>query len=352
MDAYTFNLEDIVAKGMIPVIRRRDILMARVMTREEKSSRERGAPDIAVVTPSGQQMILKRSDITSNYTYLSGRKISLAGWKTSNRYTIFKNDNTRAFAMMIPSNCTITVGEKSANTSGRTNPDYVVALATQDGQIDRSTLGIIPSAMFKKMYHIPNNEIIQRNKGKGHKLFGRGPGGDSERAIQPLETPANNQLNQRQNVKPLRQPLNFAEELNIDTESFDFGDDAIYTQQTPQSKSTDLSGMNITGSLSKSPMQGQMQGSQQTSQNQQVNNQSGYGKYVAIGRLVNQSNQLVGFIIQNNEGKTKQINLNQMMNLCSKKLISNIMLTRQSETNKVFLRGNNMRIESLPAYNI
>lgn len=357
MDTYSIDIKDVVNRGMIPVVRKRDILRVRIMSSEEKKGLPRGSPDIVAISPSGTQITMSRSEVVKNYSYLSGKKISLAGWKSSNEYTIFKPDNTQAFAMMVPLNCTTLVNGKEANKSGRKNADYIIVLADDSGEPMMQTLGIIPSAMFKKMYHMPNNDVIQRNKGKGHKLFGKGPGGEEERLPQynnvqqePIAKISQVPLKQKFAKQPLKQkPIDFAGELNLDTSSLDFGDSDMYTENTPQSKMPkhDMNMVTASRPLRTQPLQTQAQ-TQQQPQAQQHNEY----KYMAIGRLINQSGQLVGFVIQNKQQDTRNITLAQMMGLCEKRLVSNIMVTRQAETGKAYLRGNNIRIESLPSYNI
>lgn len=370
VDAYELKLEDIISHGMIPVIRKRDILRVRVMTADEKRSIQHGAPDMVAVTPSGQQLVLKRSDIRGRYTYLSGKKINLAGWSYSNTYMIIRGDHTRAFAMMIPTNCTVRLGNRMANKSGRSGADYIVALESASGDIDRETLGIIPSALFKKMYTIPNNEVIQRNKGKGHKLFGLGPGGDDERGgeipswfskntlrnnIQmPVRNRNTSELPQSQNigrpVQPASSTLNFADELGMDTR-LDFGDEDLHKQpmsgQLAGSGTGVMTGMN---SAAANALKRQAQQKYQKPQQPQANQVTNY-EYIAVGRLVSQQGQLVGFLIQNRSGRQKRLTLNQVINLCKQKKVSNIMLVRQ-ENGRLSLRGNNIQIGNLPSYTV
>lgn len=371
MNAYNINIQDVTSKGMIPVIRKRDILRVRMLSHSEKKGIARGAPDIIATSPSGVQKMLSRSEVVQNYRYLSGKKISLAGWKSSSEYTIYKQDNTPSLAMMIPSNCTVNVNNVMANQSGRKGADYIVALADPSGNPIITTIGIIPSAMFKKMYHIPNNEVIQRNKGKGHKLSVKGPGGEQERGYSRKQR--QNQVQNRQQLQrpPVRQSnqINYAKDLNMDTASLDFGDGDMYstpTQQTSpvkpmrrevQQTRVPTQIQNRTQPVQKQPVQRQpvqrqpVQGQPVQNRQQQQQPQNTY-RYIATGRLFNSQMQLVGFIVQNQQGQTKNVTTNQMIGLCEKRLVANIMLARQGEDGKIYLRGNNIRIESLPSYNI
>lgn len=307
METYTMELDKILSKGMLPVVRKRDILKARTLSREEKRELERGGADILVTSPSGTQMMMKRADIIKQYTYLDGKKISMAGWSSSKEYIIAKLDNTNAFAMMVPLNCTANVNGTKANAAQRKSGDYIVCLADSSGNIDESTVGVIPAAMFKKMYYMPPNEVISRHYGSGNKTYN--PNAPKQKSSV---------------VSTRKQPINFTEQLGMNTEDFDFGVEDMYKQ--PEKK-VQSSNMNMA----------------------KPEKESTY-KYLAIGRLVNQSRETIGFVIQNKSGATKNISKGQMMELCKKRLVSNVMLGVKSDTGKAYLRGNNIRLEMLPEY--
>lgn len=296
------DLDKIISKGMLPVIRKRDILKARTLSRDEKKNIERGGPDILAISPSGQKIMLRREEVIKNYTYLDGKRISMAGWNSSKQYLIARLDNSDAVAMMVPLNCTANVNGIKANNAKRSTGDYIVGLIDGAGSIDQSTIGIIPSAIFKKMYYMPPNDVITRNLRGNNKLY----------------TPY------RQKPPAKNTEISFTKQLGIDAESIDFGDSILEKQPVKPVNNTNMN-------LAK-PKQ-----------------ETTY-KYMATGRLVNQSGETIGFIIQNKAGQTKEISKGQMMELCKRKLVSNIMLGVKSDTGTHYLRGNNIRIEMLPTY--
>lgn len=356
---------------MIPVVRKRDIVRARPLSREEKKA-ESGQGDILIIEPSGLKRTITRKELLSRYTYLNGKRIGISGWRSSNEYMIGRLDNTNAYAMMVPLNCTVEIQGLQANNSDRKSADYIVALALPNGGVDPNTIGIIPSALFKKMYYIPPNDIITRNKGKGHKLFGKGPGGMDERDNGDYQLPTNRVTmgprrehivtkqqapSARAQQSAPKQPMQFSDQLNIDTSQIDFGVEQAYSEPTPQVQGnwsrrrlSDISGSQPSGQVRPSANLQKSQNVQQTQPSQPV--QQARAPYTAIGRLMNQGGAVVGFVIQRGDGRTTRITVDQMKEICGKHLVSNVMLTLNPATGGYYLRGNNMRLETLTTYQV
>lgn len=369
MNMYTFNLSDVINSGMLPVIRKRDIVRAKVIRKAEKEQRQLNG-DIMLTEPSGRVRVTTRKDIISTYTYLNGKKISISGWEYDKEYMIFKLDSSSGFAMMVPLNCTIEVGNRRANSSNRKGADYIIAMANANGEIDQDTIGIIPSALFKKMFYFPPNEIIQKNIGKGHKLFGYGPGGEEERASQYQGVNTSKQgrhLRQSLQKQPRyieeetarTRPKDFSSQMGIDTSTIDFGIAQAYGTDAARQgevKPQGLNGGQHQGNWSRRKLSDvsskQARQLRQPAQSVQTAQRQSIAPYTAIGRLINQSGQVVGFVIQKNTGQTAKITLEQMKDICSKHLVTNVMITLNPTNNSYFLRGNNIRLETLPAYPI
>ena len=72
----------------------------------------------------------------------------------------------------------------------------------------------------------------------------------------------------------------------------------------------------------------------------------------SLDRQINAQRNLEGFVIQNTRGATRNITKQEMMQLCQRKLVTNVMLSRKEETGKYFLRGNGIRIDMLEQYDI
>lgn len=300
----TLDLGDILAKGMIPVVRRRHIVKIRVPSRSQLAG-VKNTNIISGITPCGVKVNIHRNDLIDNYTHINGAAISLAGLQSDRDYIVVKKDNTPAFAMLVPVNCTVVVGGKRANAHKRKVGDYIVADQAESGLPDTSAVGIIPAAMFKKMYYMPPNEIISKHRNSKNRLF------RPEVEIRSERDTAATELEKAMKAAANAGVLNISErdkrDINKNRQS------NIYENN----KSTD-----------------------------------GY-TYIATGRLLNTDNQLVGFVIQHiKTGETRNITTGQMMALCKDRKVSNIKLGKKTDTGKFYLSGNNIRISMLPPYNV
>lgn len=315
------DMGDIIAKGMIPVVRKRNIVKVRIPTREEL----KGVGQTNIVygtTPSGVNVVIHRKDLVDNYTYLNGASIKLAGLESGKEYLVIKSDNTPAFAMLVPLNCTVTVNGRRANASRKKTGDYIVAGKAESGLPDTSDMGIISATMFRKMYHIPPNEIIDRHRNSGNKLF-------------------------RNNGEEYRSDRDMAADMLENVMQNAMVSGGIGSRQPDRIRNHDgarqTDGVSLNEKIIKHVKSNVIS---------QENIQDAY-RYIATGRLLDSNNQLVGFVIQSiNGGEAKNININQMMLLCKDRKVSNIKLSRREDTGKYYLSGNNIRISMLPYYNI
>lgn len=294
---------------MIPVLRKRDIVKASILKASDKAKLPNGSADVRLVFPVGNSRLATRNEILTRYNYLNGRKIKLGGWKSSKEYTIMRNDNTPAVAMMLPSNYTVIIGGRKVVGRSR---DYLVCLVGSDGKVDRTTVSIVNGVMFRKMFNILPNEVINKYKGKGSR------GKKASERI-PVES----------KLRDTKLPnLGITGDTMLDT-----GAEAIGNGL----KGIDLkSNLNIDNKISN------------VSSNKAIDSVKS-NKYSAVGRLINQDGKLVGFVVKNSAGMTKQISKRDMLVLCSSKSVDNMVLATREGSNTKYLRGNGIKIDSLEA---
>lgn len=344
MATYTLELSKLRDYGMVPVVRRLDLLKIRMLSRKEKRGRAPGEPDILAIDTLGHQKYITRNQLKQEYRFLSGNKISIAGLSCDREYFVMKPDNTAGFAAQIPLNCGIE--GLPVNTNNRSSGDYIVYMTDTHGEIDESTFGIIPSALFRKVFYMPLNDTIRRYMGKL-----------SSREYYPGCSRVNNNqgdwgygYQQPQHTGGRFSGIDFAGSLGMDRhinltksdidgmieKGRKIGEQQEVTQQTPQNRQV----------TKPTPQINIQKPAQTTDITQQTS------KYVAIGRLVNQSGALVGFVLQDSKGRTVNVNLEQMYNACSKHLVSNISAGVRADTQRKFFRGTTVSISNLKAYTI
>ena len=183
MGDIVLNLDKVLKNGMITVIRKRNILKARILPRSQREGYNRGNKgDILLVSPSGVKRVISRRELVSKYTYLNNAKISLAGWKESKNYIVCCLDNTEALAVRVPLKYTLEVKGKKVNFGNKKSGDYIVVDLDNDGEMIEGTLGIISSNLFKKMYYIPSNEL-NKLKDRAQRVRGDRPNYVSELGV-------------------------------------------------------------------------------------------------------------------------------------------------------------------------
>ena len=308
----TLVYEEIPNSLFIPVIRKRDIVKARPLSRVEKQERESGSPDIILLSPIGEQRFITRKEMVDKYTYLDGKKINIRGWSSNRTYMVGCMDSTRLFAMLVPLNCTISLKGREANKNTKQG-DYIICLSDIDGGINRESANLISNKMFKKMFSVPENNAITRNIGKGNRMFN-------------LENTKRKKIYNRE-VKNTDDSI-----LNKD----EFYMMANEIQKQPSSILTN----NILSNKEEVKRD-----------KEEVKSNNSSQQYIAIGRLM-QNGALTGFIVQNSNGATRNVTKQEMMRLCQRKMISNIVLSKKENSNAYYLRGNGIRIDMLQSYDI
>lgn len=293
-------------KAFIKVIRKRDIVKARPLNREEKKAGDRGGPDIILIGPTGDRRLITRRELLKNYTYINGKKINIRAWTSKKTYLIGRMDNTEAYALGIPSNWRLNLETKRQSRGGK---DYLICLAGQDGVINRSEVGVIQSSLFRKMYHIPENEVITRNIGKGNKLFtGKSKGLNNNKDRIGIKKEVKYEQSSEHKNDPFKQLVDEMQSEGLN-EQKKLNDSAI-KKNTVERK-----------------------------------------KYTAKGRLMS-NGMLVGFIIENSAGEVTEITKQDMIKLCKSKLVDNIVLGKKEANGVYYLRGNGIRIEMLEPYEV
>lgn len=279
MGALKLEFDRIPNKALMPVIRKRDIMKARILARKEKERLQPGSPDVLLVSPLGYRQMLSRREFIREYKHINGRRIQLAGWKGGREYFVMKDDNTPAVALFIPRNCNLSVRGKKV-----TGGSYVVCFRGEQGGIDRNRPYFISRALFRKMFTVLPNEIIERNKGKGAKDFRASRAKTKGRQAEPVARP-----------KVLR-----------NTES----------RQPVISRNT-----------------------------KEVDN-----RFEAIGRIVNSQDKIIGFLIRDPNGMSRQVTKREMVALCERELVKNIIVATREADGVKYLRGNGIRIGELRAF--
>ena len=283
--------ENIPDSAFMPVLKKRDIVRAMILTRNEKSAIAKGSADVKIVNDLGEARLIDRMQVLG-YRYLNGKKIKLSLWRSGVEYIVFKEDNTPAVAMLVPSNCSLEV--RGYRNKNKNKPVYIICAVDKEGVPDRNRAGVISRERFRRMYSILQHPIIDRYKN----------GGSNSNDIS---------RDSKSNINLI--------------------------------KDNDISKNVLGGNL-----ENIRNASKDTNKIEDRNNNSVEYKYNAIGRLLNHDDKVLGFIIESNKGEIAQVSTNEMLALCNNKLVGNIISVRRESDGVVYLRGNGIKISELKKY--
>lgn len=224
------------------------------------------------------------------------------GWRDGDQHLLIKQDNTPMFAMQVPRNIIIQTQTRRANNGTNKLLDYIVCYGDQQGNPDIAHILVISNKDFKKMFMMPNNKYIQRNKSRhtGSILKPRHRQHsqlrcnlNASRPVYPNSPASQSQhtVNQRPSIQD--QKLTMLSKTPIQTRQ---NNDGIKNIRTPQHQPQ--------------PQPQLQSGSQQRPEA----NPKQY-EFYAKARIVRQ-NQVVGFLIQRIDGKTKKMTTQEVIQLC------------------------------------
>lgn len=343
-----FLCEKLPDKGFIDAVKICDVCRARLLTRAEKKALGQPGRDVELVSFTGEKEIVSRSQLSSSYKHCNGKSIKIRNLSADKRFYVFKFVNPTNYKVInIPNNCSCSIGGNNV-----TGGNYLVCLSDGQGNPIRDTMHPVTAKMFRKMFKIPMQSVIKRHLGsapnKSIGLFDRDRNVTSVGRSRAGFNPANN--SRVAGNAPSRQySVSLGSEGDFSSVTPNIPRAPQQRQQpaasAPVQSQNNVRNMNNAGNAS-NRLKAQF-GSNLNNQAEQQ--KESHFKYTAVQRIISiHNNSLIGFTIKElSTGKVKQLQYNQVYKLCEAKLVDNIMLVRR-ENGVSFLKGNNIRIESLP----
>lgn len=314
----SIDFSSVPDKGFLDVVKTKDIIKFSIMSYKDKKDNKNytpGGPDITAKHITGEVQLLDRRELVSSFVHASGNKIKLSILKSNTPYLAYNTCNEKYKAMKLPDNCVATLPNGVNAKPG----SYIVTKVNENGQIDRDSFIMISSNIFKKIFKIPMQTVLKKhigNESKTGKIL--------------------NILNRNRNKQ-----MNFnTEKLQSNKTRFD-------------SSEIGMNPVNINiGSINDSPekviskpnISGQLNANKQTAS---TNNKSTY-KYRVTAKLVDMNGKMLGFVVQEiATGRTRNLKINELTQLCMNKLVENVMVVRNMRGN-MYIKGNGCRLEHLP----
>ena len=319
-----FNIDNMDDKGYIQAIRLRNIVNFRLMNKEEKT--EPGCPDVIIESMFGEKYTITREELIKRYVFITGKKISMAGLKRNIYYKAIISDNTPVYYFIVPDNALGIIGNKKVPKGA-----VVAYLGDSDGNIDKSTFGVMQYNTFKKMCATPMTDKIRRNASRKYKLF----------SIYDKKLMESNKPNSYKIlVSSIR--ANGCNPLHMAKPSVNRA-----VQVNRQPVNSNRQPINVGGQLSNKV---QDQSNMATRQMSAPVNQSPL-MFLAIRRLYNADNKLVGYRLKSNRGTEKNVDIATVFKMCEAKQVKNLVASKTTNADGTitrYIRGNNIKIDQIP----
>lgn len=309
-------------KGFIDAHKTKEIVKFRILTNVEKAERKSGGPDVVIKHITGEGQLITRKELSKKYIHTSGDRIIIPILRAGKQYLAYCVCNEDYKVMKLPSNCVATLPNGTKTKPG----SYIVARVNENGQIEKSTIAMLTPNIFRKMFKIPPQPVIERHRGRSNngskefKLFSRKP-----RRMQPSTTPQPSSIN-RPTFDTSEIGMNPA---NINVRSVnDTPNRRTFRPNItkPQTNNQPVNNRNNT------PI---------------TNNKTNY-KYRVTSKVVDMNGRMLGFAVQEiATGKSRNLKINELTQLCMNKLVENVMVVRNTRGN-LYLKGNGCSLENLP----
>lgn len=307
------DFSEIPDRVFIPAVMVREILRVRPLTYKEKQSEKRGGPDILVNPMVGKQYKSNRDYIINHFTYLTGKKVNIRGWRSSKMYVVVRPSDIVIMVMQVPLNLEIHLENEVANSGNRKSGDYIVCLTDAAGEIDRSTASVVPASLFHKIGYITPNPVIEKAVANGSK----------SKKFSRLDKIGHGNSNIAEKVTSIKK--------------------AIIPVNAP--KDAPLNN-NIPNNRANNPMSKVGQPVSVPVTNQDAYRIQSKSKFKVTANVLNEYGSRVGFVIQAENGATKKIDRDTAVKMCLNHMISNMTAVRAN--GGFFFRGVGESLDELP----
>lgn len=309
-----FDCNTLPSNGFIDAVKTKNIAKIKIMSRQDKANYAdyvAGGPDVMVKYITGETELVHRRDLSRRFLHSNGRPIKFSILKNDTTYVVYNICEESYKVFKLPNNCIA----KLPNGMMAHNGFYIVAKADENGQIVRDTLTVVSPKYFRKTFKIPMQPALRAYIGK--------------------------------------KPKSDADNFTLFTKNRTANNNARNT--VPRFNSSDL-GMNPANinisSVNDSPEKKVWRPTinRQGNNNQQAANtniKSTY-KYRVTAKVVDMDGRMLGFAVQEiATGRSRNLKVNELTQLCMNKLVENVMIVRNQRGN-MYLKGNGCSLERLP----
>lgn len=321
----TVIFDKLPSNKFFDAIKVRDICVIKLLNRQEKASYEPGGPDVVVRSATGLSRMITRRQLVEEFKHANGNDIVMAYLSDRRKYTVIK-DCVEPYKMLkLPNNCQGIIRGKVVKPGS-----YIVCQADDAGNPNLNTLIAIAPNMFRKMFEIPRQNSIIRNTGKGNKILNIFKHRDKYKGlINPnsivIDFDKSNKIAQENNQIPKKQ-----------------NSQIVQLQKKPLDN-TNNNKLNLGNNNNIAPINTREQDAVARRYEQRKY------RFTAVARVLNSNGALLGYVIKEiKTGKTQQCPIYQVMRMAEAKQVDNIIHCKQ-DNGQTYLKGNGIKLESLPA---
>lgn len=272
-----------------------EIKRARILTRQEKKSREQGTPDIQLKDINGAESYITRNDLVKNFLGIDNKKITIGGWKSGKNYFVYspKNDMVSVlhcpkrpkYLLILPNGRVLRPGY------------YCVCSRDNTGKIFKNKSMQVQPTVFKKMFVINDSADKLRDR-----------------------------------TAQLKQIKGF----NSNIKQSDIRNRAVNARDSQNQ----ISNMGIIKNKPQSILNTPTKQIQQSIA--KINDRA---KLAVVGKVLNRDNQLIGYVISNGKVE-KPFEKHKVIEMCRKKQLRNMTLFEKN--GQEFLRCIGTTHDALP----
>ena len=340
------------------------IYNARILSIEDKHNMGvvNGGPDVLLKSATGGQKLITRAELSQGFLHPNGKKIKIAFLNVGTSYIVVAPCNEKFKILKLPSNCSGILRGKQVQPNS-----YIVCPSNADGTAQTDRAYVISEKLFRKMFKVPMQDVIRNNmKGSPTPSFNFKQWENRGKRRTSSTIPSNSFGAAPSNsfgVAPssgfgafnkTNKPSGFGSQPNSGFGKFNGTNNqkSTISFEKPQSTVSFDKPQRANNTAQPKPVNlGGMRGSNQ--HQQMAPQQTGNYRFKAVARLVkvtgSSTKSLVGFVVEDLQRHIKKnITIDQMKQLCERRLVENIMSVNKEGTELKFLRGNGIRIESLP----
>lgn len=326
-------LDSLPAIGFIDAIKTKNICKAQILTRKARMGLEPGSPDVKITSASGETFFISRRELANNFVLSDDSRIKISFLNSGKDYIVYNVCNEPYKVLKLPDNCFGTFQGKRVKPGS-----YMVCKAGEDGSIDMGSAAIMSPKMFKKMFKIPIQQVIKRHMGSGGKNFTLFQNRDKIHSNRPITIHTNSNIPQTAGGRaPVNQPVR-TKGIPINTAELGMNPANINIPTTAEKLKQKFKDAQHVDGEAAAPVR---------EENNTVKNN--HYRFKVINKVVDMNGNHVGFTVEDlKTNEKKQITIQQLTELCRRKLVENVMLVTRHESGRMHLQGNGIVLNNLP----